>query len=342
MRVMNTLYVRGHQAHVGLQKDALVVSDPEAGWRRVPLAALEGVVLLGNGQISTQALARCVESNIRVCSVRRGGKLRFVVGGPVGGNVHLRVAQLRRHEDPIARGALSRTIVAGKLQNYRRLLKRWSWDARSTDKGTLNMLRDRVTDRLSALSAAETGDAIRGLEGDGTRWYLQGLAVHLANQAPEFRYSGRTRRPPRDPVNALLSFSYSLLLTEIIGALDSVGLDPQIGFLHGVRSGRSSLGLDVLEEFRPTFADRFAVRLLKLKILRDSHFVRTLGGACYLTDEGRGILLKEYERFKDEEIPHRVLERLVPRWTLPQIQATLMARHLRGDLPAYAPYLMEP
>ncbi|MGH9199381.1 MAG: CRISPR-associated endonuclease Cas1, partial [Acidimicrobiia bacterium] len=171
---------------------------------------------------------------------------------------------------------------------------------------------------------------------------LQGLAAHLADQAPDFRYSARTRRPPRDPVNAVLSFTYALVLTEIIGALDSVGLDPQIGFLHGVRSGRPSLGLDVLEEFRPALADRFTVRLLKLRVLRDSHFVRTLGGACYLTDEGRGILLKEYESFKDDEVPHRLLGRRVPRWTLPQIQATLMARHLRGDLPSYPPYLMEP
>jgi CRISPR-associated protein Cas1 len=342
MRVMNTLYVRSHKAHIGLQKDALMVSDPETGWRRVPLAALEGVVLLGNGQISTQALARCVESNIRVCALRRGGKLRFAVGGPVGGNVHLRVAQLRRHDDPAARAVLSRTIVAGKLQNYRLLLRRWSWDARSTDKDTLQMLQERITDRLSSLSTAATGDAIRGVEGEGTRWYLQGLALHLSDQAPEFRYSGRTRRPPRDPVNALLSFAYSLLLGEIIGALDSVGLDPQIGFLHGVRSGRPSLALDILEEFRPAIADRFAIRLVKLKVLRDSHFVRTLGGACYLNDEGRGIVLKEYESFKDEETPHRLLGRRVPRWSLPQIQATLMARHIRGDISAYAPYILQP
>jgi CRISPR-associated protein Cas1 len=143
-------------------------------------------------------------------------------------------------------------------------------------------------------------------------------------------------------VNALLSFAYSLLLGETIGALDSVGLDPQIGFLHGVRSGRPSLALDILEEFRPAIADRFAIRLIKLRMLQDAHFVRTLGGACYLTDEGRGVVLKEYERFKDEEVPHRLLGRRVPRWALPQIQATLMARHLRGDLAAYAPYLVEP
>lgn len=341
MRVMNTLYVRGHEARVGLQKDALIVSDPEAGWKRVPLAALEGVVILGNAQISTQALARCVENNIRVCALRRGGKLRFAVGGPVGGNVHLRVAQFRQYENSATRYSLSRIIVAGKLQNYRLLLKRWAWDAGCTDRDTLEVLHERVTDRLRTLPTAVTGDGIRGVEGDGTRWYLQGLAIHLADQEPEFQYSGRTRRPPRDPVNTLLSFTYSLLLTEITGALNSIGLDPQIGYLHGVRSGRSSLALDVLEEFRPAFADRFTVKLLKLKVLQDSHFVRTMGGACYLTDEGRGVFLREYESFKDEEVHHQVLDRRIPRWALPQVQATLMARHLRGDLPVYAPYLME-
>lgn len=341
MRVMNTLYVRGHQAHIGVQKDALLVSDPDTGWRRVPLAALESIVLLGNGQISTQALTKCVERNIRVCSVRRGGKLSFVLGGPVSGNVHLRVAQLHQHDDPAIRAALSRTIVAGKLQNYRRLLKRWAWDAPHGNRETLDLLHQRVTDRLSTLPTAVSGDAIRGVEGDGTRWYLEGLAVHLSDQVREFRYSGRTRRPPRDPVNALLSFTYSLLLTEIVGALETVGLDPQIGFLHGVRSGRPSLALDILEEFRPAIADRFVVRLLKLKILRESHFTSTLGGACYLSDDGRTIVLKEYENSKDETVSHRVLGRQVPRWTLPQIQATLMARHIRGDLPAYAPFLTE-
>jgi len=341
MRVMNVLYVRGHRARVSVQKDALIVADPDSGWTRVPLAALEGIVLLGNGQISTQALAACVERNIRVSSLRRGGQLRFAVGGPVSGNVHLRVAQLRRYEDADARRTLSRTLVAGKLQNYRRLLKRWMWDAKGADKETLAILHERVTGRIASLPTAASGDAIRGVEGEGTRWYLEGLAVHLGDQEEEFRYLTRSRRPPRDPVNALLSFTYSLVLSEITGALDAVGLDPQIGFLHGVRSGRPSLALDILEEFRPAIADRFVVRLLKLKVISPSHFTYTLGGACYLTDDGRKVFVGEYENSKDEMVSHRLLGKDVPRWVLPQVQATLMARHLRGDLPSYAPYLMD-
>lgn len=342
MRVLNTLYVQGHRTSVGLQKDALMVRDPVAGSSRVPLEAIEGVVLLGNGQISSQALARCAQRKIRVCSVNRGGKVRFIVGGPVSGNVHLRMAQLRAHDEASSRASLSRSFVAGKLQNCRSAIRRWSWDAVDGSTAELQRLWQRVGDRLVSLQHADSGDSIRGVEGDGTRWYFAAMGVHLRHQPPGFRYSIRTRRPPRDPVNALLSFSYGLLLTEVAGALETVGLDPQIGYLHGVRPGRPSLALDLLEELRPCMADRLSVRLLNLRLLREAHFTRTPGGACYLSEEGRRLFLAERERFKDEEVVHRLLDRSVPRWTIPQLQATLLARHLRGDLLVYPPFVSEP
>lgn len=342
MRVLNTLYVRDHRASIGLQKGSLLVSGPDGDRTRVPLNALEGVVMLGSGQISTEAIARCVERNIRVCSLRRNGKVRFVVGAPTSGNVHLRVAQLRAATDEATRTTLARTIVAGKLQNYRLLLQRWAWDASGLDRQHLIAQQRAIEDRLRALPGAHEGDTIRGIEGDGTRRYFKGVAVHLSREPEAFRYAGRTRRPPRNPVNALLSFAYALVLTEITGALESVGLDPQVGFLHGVRSGRPSLALDLLEEFRPSIADRFALRLITLRRVREDHFVSTLGGACYLTDDGRKIFIDCYEEFKDEEVVHRLLDRRVPRWSLPTIQATLLARHLRGDLTAYPPHLLEP
>lgn len=342
MRVLNTLYVRDHRASVGLQKGALLVKGPEGERTRVPLTALEGVVLLGSGQISTEAMARCVERNIRVCSLRRNGKVRFVVGGPTSGNVHLRVAQLKAATDEATCTSLARTIAGGKLQNYRLLLQRWSWDASGLDREHLAAQQRGVEDRLRSLPGAHDGDTIRGMEGDATRRYFKGVAVHLSRGPEAFRFVGRTRRPPRNPVNALLSFVYSLVVTEISGALESVGLDPQIGFLHGVRPGRPSLALDLLEEFRPAIADRFALRLITLRRVREDHFVSTLGGACYLTDDGRKIVIDSYEEFKDEVVVHRLLDRRVPRWSLPAIQATLLARHLRGDIADYAPHLLEP
>ncbi|MGH9224432.1 MAG: CRISPR-associated endonuclease Cas1, partial [Acidimicrobiales bacterium] len=339
MRVLSTLYVKSHRAKVGLQKQALMVTSPE-GKTRVPLESLDAVVLLGSAQVTSDALAACVERGVRLASLRRNGRVRFVVGGPVGGNVHLRLAQTKAASDPGHVAALARWFVAGKLQNYRRLLLRWSWDARPIDRNHLRNQAEIIATRLDGLGGVVDGDRIRGIEGDATRRYFKGLAAQLTSTGAGLHFVGRSRRPPRDPVNALLSFLYGLVTTELIGALDAVGLDPQIGYLHGVRSGRPALALDLLEEFRPAQADRLAVRLIARRQVRESHFVTTPGGACYLTDDGRSVVLSSYEDFKAEEVPHPLLGRDVPRWALPSLQATLVARHLRGDLPAYPPFLI--
>lgn len=340
MRVMSTLHVRDHYAKVGLQKQALVVTAGCAK-TRVPLETLDGVILLGGAQVTTDAIAACVKRGVRLSSLQRNGRLRFSAGGTVGGNVHLRVAQVVAATDPEHVAALARWFVAGKLQNYRRLLLRWSWDAEGIRRGNLNQQADVVAERVGALVGVTNGDRIRGIEGDATRRYFKGLASQLASTGTRLYFSGRNRRPPRDPVNALLSFTYGLVLTELVGALDAVGLDPQVGYLHGLRSGRPALALDLLEEFRPAVADRLAVRMIARHQVRAEHFLVTPGGACYLTDEGRGHVLNAYEAFKEEETPHRLLGRNVPRWSLPAVQATLLARHLRGDIPAYPPFVLE-
>lgn len=339
MRVLSTLYVRDHRARIALQKRALVVTV-NGSWTRVPLEALEAVVLLGNAHVTTQALAACAERGVRVAALRRSGKLRFVVGGPVSGNVHLRLAQVRATSDPPTVARLARSFVAGKLQNYRRLVSRWSWDSGARERAHFRAQDVVLAERLGGLARAVSGDQIRGFEGDATRRYLKALSAKLASTGSGLYFSGRSRRPPRDPVNALLSFLYTLLLSELVGALDAVGLDPQIGYLHGVRSGRPALGLDLLEEFRPAFADRLAVRLITRRQVRPEHFVITPGGACFLSDEGREAVIGDYESFREEDVPHLLLGRSVPRWSLPSVQATLLARHLRGDLPAYPPYVM--
>lgn len=339
MRVLNTLYVREHRARIGLQKYALIVSVDERK-TRVPLESLDGVVLLGSAQITSDALAACVERGVRVCALRRNGKVRFAVAGPVSGNVHLRLAQAAAASDPSRALTLAKWFVAGKLQNYRRMLLRWSWDAEGSAAEHLRRQADVVATRLEGLASASTGDAVRGVEGDATRRYFKGLAARLDATGTGLHFTGRNRRPPRDPVNALMSFLYGLVLGEIVGALDAVGLDPQVGFLHGVRPGRPALALDLLEEFRPATADRLAVRLIGRRQIRGEHFEITPGGACYLTDEGRSAVLRSYESFRDEEVPHVLLDRSVPRWSLPSLQATLVARHLRGDIPAYPPFLV--
>ena len=310
----------------------------EAGTTRIPLAGIDALVLLGSGQVTTDALAACVKRGVRVASLRRSGALRFVVGGPMSGNVHLRVAQHSAVLSEEHSLAIARAVVAAKLQSSRKMLLRWSRDAHSPDhRQQLQQRAEMVAERIARVPGAGSGDHLRGLEGDAARIYFRGLGQHLADVG--LRFNSRTRRPPRDPVNALMSFSYGLLTAEIIGSINAVGLDHQLGFLHRPRSGRPSLALDLAEELRP-LTDRFTVALLKRRQLDEGHFVRTPGGAVYLSDEGRDTVLKSWESHKETLIPHKILRRPVERWALPTIQATLLARHLRGDLPLYPPFVL--
>lgn len=340
MRVMNTLYVTDHRARIRLHRGTLRV-EQSAGWDRVPIETLEGVVLTGRAEISNDAIGELVRRGVRVAALSKTGRLRFAVGGPTSGNVHLRIAQLQAATDDDRARTISRFIVAGKLQNCRRSVQRWCWDASGPLKRTFEQELEAIGERIGRLSTAEDGDTIRGIEGDGTRRYFRCLGMHLGMANELFTFQRRSRRPPRDPVNALLGFVYGICLAELVGAADSVGLDPQIGFLHRPRSGRPALALDLLEEFRPSIADRFVVGVLGRRQVRPEHF-EAVGGAYYLTDQGRPVVLSLYEEFRSEEVAHLVLGREVGTWALPTIQATLMARYLRGDLPVYPPYVAAP
>jgi len=340
LRYLTTLYINDHRARISLQKRALIVAGGEGTRTRIPLNELESVVLVGNAQVSTQALAACAAARVKVSSLSRGGKVQWSTTGPTTGNVHLRVAQCHASERDGDRLALARWFVAGKLQNGRRLLKQWASDGQDSERKHLLYLQGIVEERLANLSNAHDGDKIRGIEGDGTRVLFKGMRRHLHERGAAFEFETRNRRPPRDPVNALLGFVYGLLLAEVTGALESVGLDPQIGFLHGLRPGRPSLALDLIEEFRPSVAERFVSRLLCRRQVGPDHFVVTAGGACYLNDDGRPVVLKAYDEFKSASIRHPLLSGELPRSALPIVQATLLARYLRGDLDAYAPYVM--
>lgn len=340
MRILSTLYVDQHGSRVGVRRGSVLVERRDGTKLKVPLNAVDGIVLTARVQPSGELLAECVRRRVRLVALSRGGRIRFLVGGPTGGNVHLRVAQHAAVGDHARSSDLARAFVAGKLQNCRRMLLRWSWDAQPPVRRLLHDLRIVVEERLQNLGVASDGDRIRGMEGDGTRRYFRGLALHLGAARTGLYFAGRTRRPPRDPVNALMSYTYGLLVGELVGALDAVGLDPQVGFLHGIRSGRPALALDLLEELRPAVADRFVVRLITRRRIRAEDFDITAGGACYLSDAARPKVLSSYEEFKTEDVHHLLLGRTIPRASLPLTQATLLARHLRGDLRSYPPYVM--
>ena len=337
MRYLSTVYVRDHRARVQHHRGSLRVSSTE-GSQRIPLEAIDAVVMLGNAQVTSQALEACVRHGVRVTALRMSGAVRFVVGPSTGGNVHLRMSQYRAVTDEVRSLALSKAIVAAKLQNSTRVVDRWARDEKGpAEKSRLATGAAQIAERVSRLADADTADRVRGIEGDAARIYFG--RVSQAVSKSEMEFSRRTRRPPRDPVNAMLGFCYGLLVAEVIGAVESVGLDYQMGFFHRPRSGRPSLALDLAEELR-ALTDRFVVSLVRRRQVGPDSFVRTPGGGVYMSDEGRTSLIKAWEGHKEAEIHHRVLDRKIGRWALPSVQATLLARHLRGDLPAYPPFVM--
>ena len=337
-RVRNTVYSTEHQTRIRYKKGSLVVSTIEQN-RRIPLEAVDAVVMFA-GHITTDAIAECVRRKVRVSVLTRGGKIRFVVGGPVAGNVHLRAAHHAAASDETSAIGAARLIVAAKIRNSATVLRRWAHD--HPDSQTSVQLRDRsdqVLRRVERVASGEDRDALRGIEGDTARIYFNGLAEALGTNG--LRFSGRSRRPPRDPANAAMSFCYGLVTSETAGACDAIGLDPQVGFLHqALRAGRPSLALDLTEELR-ALTDRFVVSSIRRGQITPEHFTETPGGAFYLTDEGRRCLIGLWEDHKNIALHHGVLERPVQRWAIPTAQATLMARWLRGDLPGYPPFLLE-
>lgn len=337
MRYLNTVYVRDHRARVRHRRGALLVSSPD-GSQRVPLEAVDALVMLGYGQITTQALEACVKRGVRVAALRKSGAIRFVVAPQTGGNVHLRTELYRAVTDREQSLELARPIVAAKLQNSRKVLGRWARDEKDPERAqNLASRAEAVHARVPRVAEATTSDHLRGVEGDAARAHFAGVREALA--LCDLQFSGRNKRPPRDPVNAMLGFCYGLLVREYIGAIESVGLDYQMGFFHRPRSGRPSLALDLAEELRP-ITDRFVVTLVRRQQLRRCDFIETPGGAVYLTDQGRDHLIREWERHKETEFRHSILGRHVGRWALPSVQATLLARHLRGDIASYPPFVI--
>ncbi len=337
MRYLSTAYVRNHRARIKHRRGALTVSSPE-GRQRIPLEAIDALVLLGGAQITTQAIDACVRHGVRVSSMQMSGKIRFVVHAATSGNIHLRTALFQVAANESLSLELSKSIVAAKIQNSRKVVERWSRDASNPqDSEKFARQGKLIHKRVERLAQASTSDHVRGIEGDAARIYFRVLNQVVTPY--DFKFPARTRRPPRDPVNALLGFCYGMLVTECIGAAESVGLDYQMGFFHRPRSGRPSLALDLAEEFR-ALTDRFVVSLIRRRQITQSHFVETPGGGVYLNDDGRTKLIKIWEEHKGSEIRHQLLNRPVGRWALPSIQATLLARYLRKDLPSYPPFVL--
>lgn len=342
-RQLNTLYVTTDGAW--LKKDgANIVMQVEGAERaRVPVHMLESVVCIGRVLVSPTLLGYCAEQGISVVYLTQNGKFLARVEGPVSGNVLLRREQYRRSDDRPRCAAIVRNVLLGKVHNQRVVIGRGLRDHGAsldeTGYGALMQARKSLQRILDRLLNEPDPDVMRGLEGDAAQIYFGVFDRLLRIDSAALRFRGRNRRPPTDPVNAVLSFLYTLLTHDCRSALESVGLDPAVGFLHRDRPGRPSLALDLMEELRALLADRLALSLLNRRQLNERDFMILDNGAVSLKDDARKTVLTTYQERKQEELRHPFLDDQVTVGLLPAIQAQLLARHLRGDLEAYPPFI---
>ena len=310
-----------------------------------PLHHLGAIYLFGNAHISVQALHRCAEEGKAVVFFDYGGKFRCRLVGPVCGNVLLRQAQYEAQRNPAATREIARSVVAGKIKNQRAVIARGAREAK--DESAAILLRRTANDManlLTLLPQLEEIDGVRGIEGQASALYFDAFDSLITAPPADFAFVVRTRRPPRDRVNALLSFLYALLTSSCTHACEGAGLDPQFGFLHVLRPGRPALALDLMEEFRAPLCDRLALTLINRRQIRPEHFDENpeAGGSVLLNADGRKIVLTAWHNRKAEDAHHPFLKDQAPFGLFPHLQARLLARHLRGDLPGYLPFLATP
>ena len=341
MQLLNTLYVTAPDSYVHLDNQTVRLEVEHETRLRVPLHHLGAVVCFGLVTVSLPLMHRLADEGVALVLLDAHGRFKARLEGAVSGNVLLRQAQHRQAGDPAFALNVARNCVAGKVRNCRQVLLRGARESKAAeDTATLARGADDLAAALRALPTANDLDTLRGVEGEAARQYFATLECLVRPAAREaFRMNGRTRRPPRDRVNALLSFLYSLLMNDCRSAIEAAGLDPQIGFLHAVRPGRAALALDLMEEFR-YFADRLALSLINRGQLDVDHFVVREGGAVLLEDDARKTVLVAYQERKQENTSHPLLSEPLPFGLLPHVQARLLARTLRGDSDEYLPYLV--
>lgn len=338
-KLLNTLYITKQDAYMHKDGETLVIEKDKIAMLRLPIHNLAGVVTFGNVMVSPYAMNLCAERGVTVSMFSEHGKFLARIEGPVSGNVHLRLAQMRAHEDKAKKGDLARSFVIGKIMNGRAVLMRRMRDHGETEP--LKTASEKLRDALVRIQGESfpTVERIRGLEGEAAAAYFAAFNDLVVAQKEKFSIASRNRHPPMDPMNALLSYVYTLLAHECRSALEGVGLDPQIGYLHELRSGRPSLALDLMEEFRAAIADRIAISLVNLKQVSPRDFKISETGAVEMSDDARKTLLAVWQKKKQEEVMHPFLNEKVPIGLLPHAQALLLARHLRGDLDAYPAFM---
>mgnify|MGYP001072843578 FL=1 len=341
MQLLNTLYVTLPDAWLRLDNDNLRIEVERETRLRVPLHHLTAVVCFGHVGLSAPLMHRLADEGITLVLLDANGRFKARLEGAVSGNVLLRQAQFARCADTAFTLEQARTFVAGKIKNTRQVLQRGAREAKSQEEARVLTRRvDDLAASLRALPETATLDAVRGVEGEAARQYFSGLSLLVRpEQREHFAMQGRTRRPPRDRFNALLSFLYAMWMNDCRSALEAVGLDPQVGFLHALRPGRAALALDMMEEFRP-WADRLALTLINRGQIQPDDFDVREGGGVALQGDARKAVVVAYQERKKDEITHPVLGQSLPLGLAPLVQARLLARAVRDDAMPYMPFVV--
>ena len=338
--IENTVYIMAQGAYAHLDNDTLRIEIERETKLRVPLHHVGALVCFGNVLVSPFLMHRCADEGKAVVFLSQSGRFKARLEGPVSGNVLLRQAQHRRLASADFCLAVAKSCIAGKLKNCRQVLQRGAREnGREEDSATLTPTADELGRALTRLEHAPDLDAVRGIEGDAAKRYFVVLGLIVRPDArAAFAMNGRSRRPPLDRMNAMLSFLYAMLMNDVRSAVESVGLDPQIGFLHAVRPGRAALALDLMEEFRPLLADRLALTLINRRQIAADDFLERPGGAVTLKEDARKAVVTAYQERKQETLMHPLLESSLALGMAPFVQARLLARAVRGDVEAYLPF----
>ena len=339
-KLLNTLFVTTPDAYVSLEGENVVIQRAEEELARFPLHTLENIVTFTYPGASPALMGACARHSVNLCFCTPNGRFLARTTGRSSGNVLLRRTQYRIADDDIASCRIARNMIFGKVHNAR-----WSIERTIRDNGLrvdverLQNASAMLQNALPGINSAQSLDYLRGLEGEAAAVYFSAFDEMILNEKAEFFFCGRSRRPPLDKVNALFSFTYSLLANDCTAALEAVGLDAYVGFLHSDRPGRVSLALDLMEELRASFADRFVLTLINNRVIKAKDFQERESGAVIMTDEGRKKLIKAWQERKREEITHPFMKEKMPWGLVPYVQSLLLARHLRDDLDGYPPFL---
>jgi CRISPR-associated protein Cas1 len=337
---LNTLFVTTQGAYLGKDGETVAVKIEQKTVLRIPIHTLDGIVCFGSVGCSPYLMGFCAENDVAISFLTEYGKFLAMVKGPVSGNVLLRRKQFRMADKPEISAQVAGFILTGKMANCRTVLERCLRDhSEKIDQPSVKKVSERLSMYIRKELQKDDLDTLRGIEGDAAHQYFSVFDEMIFQQQDAFAFSGRNRRPPTDRVNCLLSFVYTLLVHDVRSALESVGLDPAVGFLHRDRPGRPGLALDMMEEFRPFLADRLVLSMINRGQVRPDGFTIKESGAVHMDDDTRKTVLTTYQKRKQESLVHPFLNEKIQIGTLFFIQALLMARFIRGDLDGYPPFV---